>query len=302
MLHLRLRYLGIGESFTSILPPPPCHLECDGSLRLLLPQFEPALALLAPSAKPSIYNQTRDHSNPLTHPLKQFAARLLLVFLASLAPLAAYAQQPIPRTTIFLDPAHGGSDSGARLSDSLPEKSLTLAFATRLRAVLSTSGFSVIATRDTDPTVPFTTDQRAEIANHAHPSACLILHATSSGNGVHIITSALASPNDFDEPHATIPWNTAQAASIPQSLSLANEIGLALERAKLPVILSRASLRPLDNLTCPAIAIEIAPFAPADSDPTPITDATYQQNIAKAIATALTSWRSHQIAAAGAAK
>jgi N-acetylmuramoyl-L-alanine amidase len=298
MLHLRLRYLGIGESFTSILPPPPCHLECDGSLRLLLPQFEPALALLAPSAKPSIYNQTRDHSNPLTHPLKQFAARLLLVFLASLAPLAAYAQQPIPRTTIFLDPAHGGSDSGARLSDSLPEKSLTLAFATRLRAVLSTSGFSVIATRDTDPTVPFTTDQRAEIANHSHPTACIVLHATASGNGIHIVTSDVRPPDyDTDTRHA-IPWDTAQSASIPQSLALANALGLALLHSRLPVLLTRASLRPLDNLTCPAVAIEIAPFTPADGEATPVTDANYQQQIAEAIATGLASWRRNQLGAA----
>ncbi|MGH9596107.1 MAG: hypothetical protein ACRD3K_04850, partial [Edaphobacter sp.] len=89
---------------------------------------------------------------------------------------------------------------------------------------------------------------------------------------------------------------------IPQSLSLANQIGLALQRAKLPVILSRATLRPLDNFTCPAVAIEIAPLTQEGSDPTPVNDAAYQQNIAKAIAKAITSWRSHLAPAAGAAK
>jgi N-acetylmuramoyl-L-alanine amidase len=236
----------------------------------------------------------------LTLPHRQIATRLTLVILASLLPIAA-AQQPTPRTVILLDPAHGGPDPGAHLPNNLVEKDVTLAFAARLRALLSTSGFTIISTRDSDPTVPFTTDQRAEIANHAHPTACLVLHATDSGNGVHVVTSALTPPSDLDEPHATIPWNTAQAASIPQSLTLANEIGLALQHSRLPVILSRASLRPLDNLTCPAIAIEIAPLNPANSNPTPITDATYQQNIAKAIAAALTSWRSNQTAA-GAAK
>jgi N-acetylmuramoyl-L-alanine amidase len=233
----------------------------------------------------------------LTH-LHRQAARLTLAILTSLLPITAQAQQPTPRTLIFLDPAHGGPDPGAHLPNNLLEKDITLAFAARLRALLSASGFTIISTHDTDPAVPFPTDQRAEIANHAHPAACLILHATSSGTGVHIVTSALA-PDDFDNPHATIPWNTAQAASIPQSLNLANEIGLALERARLPVILSRASLRPLDNLTCPAVAIEIAPFNPAGSNPTPVTDAAYQQNIAKALAAALASWRSRAIAAAG---
>jgi N-acetylmuramoyl-L-alanine amidase len=250
-------------------------------------------------AKP-IYNQTRDHSNPLTHPLKQFAARLSLVLLASLAPLTAQTPQPIPRTAIFLDPAHGGSDSGARLSDNLPEKSLTLAFATRLRALLSTSGFSVIATRDSDPTVPFTTDQRAEIANHSHPTACIVLHATASGNGIHIITSDVPSPNDDTDTHHAIPWDTAQSASIPQSLALANSLGLALLHSRLPVLLTRASLRPLDNLTCPAVAIEIAPLTPADGEATSVSDANYQQQIAQAIATGLTTWRRNQLPAGAA--
>jgi N-acetylmuramoyl-L-alanine amidase len=234
----------------------------------------------------------------LKPPLKPIAA-FLLILLTGLVP----AQQPTPRTVILLDPAHGGPDPGAHLPNNLFEKDLTLAFATRLRAVLANSGFTLISTRDADPAVTFTTDQRAEIGNHAHPTACLILHATSSGAGIHVVTSALK-PDEApgQAPHATIPWNTAQSASIPQSLSLANEIGLALQRAKLPVILSRASLRPLDNLTCPAVAIEIAPFNPAGSGATPVTDAAYQQNIAKAIAAALASWRSHVLQAAGAPK
>jgi N-acetylmuramoyl-L-alanine amidase len=231
----------------------------------------------------------------LTLPLKQFASRLSLVLLTSL-PLTAQTPQSIPRTTIFLDPAHGGSDSGARLSDNLPEKSLTLAFATRLRAVLSTSGFSVIATRDSDPSVPFTTDQRAEIANHSHPTACIVLHATASGNGIHIITSDVPPPDDTDtDTHHAVPWDTAQSASIPQSLALANSLGLALLHSRLPVLLTRSSLRPLDNLTCPAIAIEIAPLVPAEGETTLVSDANYQQQIAQAIATGLTSWRRNQL-------
>jgi len=239
----------------------------------------------------------------LTTPRRHLAARLTLVLLTSVF-AAAQQSLPLPRTIIFIDPAHGGPYTGAHLPNNLLEKDVTLAFATRLRALLTTSGFTLVSTRDADPTVVFTTDQRAEIANHGHPTACLILHATASGNGIHIVTSDLAAPGDFEMPRSTIPWNSAQAASIPQSRSLANEIGLDLQRARLPVILSRASLRPVDNITCPAVAIEIAPFAPADAEPTPVSDATYQQSVAKAVAAALTSWRIRQAAAAaaGAAK
>ena len=249
-------------------------------------RFPPIASCIHP---PSTINQTT-----LTLPPRQIAATLAI--LTSLLPIAAPAQQPTPRTLILLDPAHGGPDPGARLPNNILEKDVALAFAARLRALLSTTGFTVISTHETDPAVPFSTDQRAEIGNHAHPTACLILHATVSGSGVHVVTSALA-PNEFEDPHAPILWNTAQSASIPPSLHLANEIGLALERARLPVILSRASLRPLDNLTCPAVAIEIAPLNPGASETTPVTDANYQQNIAKAIAAALTAWRSHAIAA-----
>jgi len=237
----------------------------------------------------------------LTRLPQQIVGLLALAILTSLLPIATTAQQPTPRTLILLDPAHGGPDPGAHLPNNLVEKDVILAFATRLRALLTTSGFTVISTHETDPAVPFTTDQRAEIGNHAHPTACLILHATASGTGIHVVTSALA-PDTLENPHATIPWNTAQSASIPQSLSLANDIGLALERAKLPVILSRASLRPLDNLTCPAVAIEIAPLTPGGSETSPVTDAAYQQNIAKAIAAAVGSWRSRALLAAGAQK
>ena len=242
----------------------------------------------------------------MTHPPHPSPARLALAILATLLPIALLAQQPAARTVILLDPAHGGPDTGARFTSQLFEKEITLSFAASLRSTLSTSGFTVIATRDSDPTVLFTTDQRAEIANHARPTACLILHATSSGNGIHITTSTLTPPNETGDPsdaatpHALIPWQTAQAAYIPQSLRLANELGLALLHSKLPVILTQTSTAPLDNLLCPAVAIEIAPLTAEGSDPTPAADAAYQQRIALAIAIALNSWRIHNTPAAGA--
>ncbi len=234
--------------------------------------------------------------NALTPPPPAIAARLTLALLASLIPACVLAQQPLPRTVVLLDPAHGGADTGAHLGDNLLEKDLTLAFAARLRGILVTSGFTVIATRDTDPAVPFTTVQRADIANHARPTACVILHATSSGTGLHVVTSALP-PDDIydpDAPHLIVPWDSAQTASIPQSLRLANELGVALVHARVPVILSRASLPPLDNLTCPAVAIEIAPL-PRKGGLTPVDDANYQQTIAQSIAAGLASWRLHNV-------
>lgn len=221
-------------------------------------------------------------------------ARYLVAILLVLAPLAE-AQQP--RTTVLLDPAHGGTDSGAHLPNNVLEKDQTLAFAARLRAALTAASINAIATRDADPTVPFTTDQRAEIANQRHPTACLVLHFAPTGNGIHIITSALPPADELADPHV-IPWDTAQATVLPQSQRLANQIGLALEHSSLPVVLLHASVRPLDNITCPAVAIEIAPLTNPATSP---TDAGYQQRIAQSIASGIASWRMRELQAVAAA-
>jgi len=202
--------------------------------------------------------------------------------------------KPLPafyRNIIVLDPAHGGPDTGAHLNNSALEKDVTLAFSARLRSLLAADGFTVLSTRDSDPAALIPTDQRASVANHARPLACLLLHATTGGAGVHIVTSALQPPDDPTAARTALPWQTAQASTLSQSLRLANELGLSIESDKLPVVLLRASVPPIDNLTCAAAAIEIAPLSPSGAQPTPVTDDSYQQHIAEAIANALSAFR-----------
>lgn len=208
----------------------------------------------------------------------------------------------INHNLIFLDPAHGGLDPGAHLPNNLVEKDVTLALANRIRGLLAGNNLSVLLSREGDPPEPSpddptptptpTPDTRAGAANHAHPVACILLHATGSGNGVHIVTSALAPPDTSPDlspsPSRAISWESAQTDSVPQSLRLANQIGTAIAHANLPVHLSRGAVKPLDSLTCPAVAIEIAPLL---SGPTPVSDPAYQGRVAQAVATALLFWR-----------
>ena len=202
---------------------------------------------------------------------------------------------PFNRNVIVLDPAHGGVDSGSRMSDSLTEKDVTLALAFRLRSLLAARGFTVVMTRDSDdttatgpggaPGTALTLDARAGMANHARPLACLLLHATSSGTGVHLYRSELdAAPG---EP-ASVAWLTAQAAWVSQSQQLAALFAQALERAKIPLVNSRASVRPVDSLTCPALVVELAP---QKGDTSTLTDASYQQHVAEALAGTLVFWQ-----------
>ena len=147
-----------------------------------------------------------------------------------------------------------------------------------------------------------TNDERAEIANRAHSLACLVIHATASGPGVHLYTSALQPPEEDSSsnllltPRAAfvpVPWEMAQAASVSQSLRLASDLSAALGKANLPVVSGREPVRPLDNLECPAVAIELAPLPVAGSDATPVTDAEYQQRVAATLTAALQAWRGH---------
>ena len=197
----------------------------------------------------------------------------------------------IHRMVILLDPAHGGLDSGSRISDATLEKDVTLALAFKLRSLLSARGFAVVMTRDADnPTEPdaegspLTLDDRAGIANHAQPVACLLLHATGSGTGVHLYLSELDATAGSPPVE---PWLTAQAAWVPQSQQLEKQLATALTRAGIALVTSSASVRPVDSLTCPALVVELAP---AGSDPDSINDVDYQQRVAASIAGALVFW------------
>ena len=205
------------------------------------------------------------------------------------------SSQP-PRAVIFLDPAHGGSESGAALGNNIAEKDTVLAFSQRLRSALASANFTVVTTREGDLSAPLPTDQRAETANRAHALACVVIHATASGAGVHLFTSALSpapandaagAASDSAAPFTPIAWESAQAGYIDQSRKLLDVMKASAAKTDLPVLTGSAALRPLDNLMCPALAIEIAPNAAGIS----ANDGTYQQQIVVAVASALQMWR-----------
>jgi N-acetylmuramoyl-L-alanine amidase len=210
------------------------------------------------------------------------------------APAAKRAAAPVvQRTVIVLDPAHGGPETGAMLNDHTAEKDVTLAFANRLRSALQSHNFTVLMTRDGDPANGLTTMQRAEIANHAPAIACLVLHATATGNGVHLFTSALAPA----EKHGVLPWATAQAAFVSLSTGLQKELNTAFGHAQIATLNAQADVAPLDNLTCPAVAVEIAPYLATGANNTiDVSDPDYQEHVAETVATALVFWRGHGVA------
>jgi N-acetylmuramoyl-L-alanine amidase len=222
--------------------------------------------------------------------------RLFVPILASILlalSIPAFAQAPSPnRFTVVLDAAHGGDDTGGTLKDSsgavTPEKTITLALSVRLRSLLAARGITVVTTRESDATVD--DNRRAEIANRPGAQACLSLHATQTGSGIHIFASSLPPA----EPSRILPWKTAQAAWVTRSLALAGDLNSALLHAGMTVTLGRTALTSIDSMACPAVAIEIAPEAATGSaQPLGPSDTAYQTRVDQALAAAILEWRSN---------
>jgi N-acetylmuramoyl-L-alanine amidase len=228
-----------------------------------------------------------------------FVATFVAAFFAALGSMRGDAQAPVvpalipsssaARFVVVLDAAHGGEDSGGH-SGEWVEKSFTLELSVRLRSLLAARGIAVVTTRETDTMLA--PERRIAIADHANAQACLSLHASLSGSGIHLFASSLApvQPARFE------PWRTAQAASVTRSLALAGVLNSALQHTGMTVTLGRTGLPVIDSLTCPAIAIEVSPENPANrpADQSPsdnLSNPDYQARVAEALAGALVEWR-----------
>jgi N-acetylmuramoyl-L-alanine amidase len=216
-------------------------------------------------------------------------ARVFTVLAALAAANAVLAQEP-SRFVVALDAAHGGDDPGARLADGQPEKAINLALSVRLRSLLGARGVPAATTREQDVAVDAA--HRADAANRWSPRACLILHATESGSGVHLFVTSLP-PTPSGNAGQPAGHRPAQSAWTTQSTALAGALNSALQHAGFNVTLGRAPLAALDNLACPAVAVEVAPERGSDHRITTTLDnAGYQSRVAEALAAALLEWRS----------
>ncbi|WP_211748580.1 N-acetylmuramoyl-L-alanine amidase [Paenibacillus sp. Marseille-Q4541] len=101
---------------------------------------------------------------------------------------------------IFIDPGHGGSDTGA-LGNGLKEKDLTLTIATNVRSILLTeyNDVSILMSRMSDETVTLT--QRTDAANTWGADYFLSIHINAGGGTGY---------EDYVYPGTTAPTTTYQ--------------------------------------------------------------------------------------------
>ena len=207
---------------------------------------------------------------------------------ASTPPAAGPYPSPYPalprRYFAVVDASHGGDDHGEALSSTLLEKDVTLAFARHLRQELENRGISTLVLRDSDANL--SADQRAIFANTNHPAIYIAMHAASSGRGVRLYTALLPYGSDDRGPFRS--WSTSQSSFLPASQSAVASVSAELQKQQVSVRTLTAPMRPLNNVTAAAIAIEVAP---SGSDLAQLTSTDYQQVITGAVATAIAGER-----------
>jgi N-acetylmuramoyl-L-alanine amidase len=193
---------------------------------------------------------------------------------------------PVARRRYFavVDPSHGGEERGASLTDQLAEKDVTLAFARRLRQELELRGLATLLLRDGDSTLSL--DQRASLANSARPAIYICVHAASQGNGLRVYTALL--PGDAENHGPFLSWDAAQTPLQPLSRSVGNILVTELLNKQIPARSLIAPLRPLNNITTTALALELAP---PSEDISQLNSPPYQLLIAGAVAAGLADVR-----------
>jgi N-acetylmuramoyl-L-alanine amidase len=183
-----------------------------------------------------------------------------------------------------IDASHGGDDRGETLSPTLFEKDVTVALARSLRQELESRGITVLDLRDSDATLSL--DQRAYLTNTNRVAVYIALHATASGHGVRLYTALMPYGGDDRGPFHS--WTTSQQAFLTLSQSAAADIANEFQKRQIPVRALTAPLRPLNNVTTAALAVEVAPQG---SDLMQLTAPDYQQLVTSAVATAIAADR-----------
>lgn len=193
---------------------------------------------------------------------------------------------------IVLNPAHGGTDTGARGQNAAMEKDLVLQMARGVKAELERQGFRVVMTRNDDSNPSY--DDRAAMANAHNDAIFVSLHIASTGRvgtvrAYYDQMSTLEAPlNKTARAEKAVPpvgglnsWNEAQRAYLNSSHHLADliQVELAQKFSGSADTSLGAAVRGLRSVAGPAVAIELSsvsasdPAALANSVAVPLGDA-----------------------------
>jgi N-acetylmuramoyl-L-alanine amidase len=159
---------------------------------------------------------------------------------------------------VVLDPAHGGTDQGARGTEGISESDEVLQFATATKRALEAQGFQVLLTREGNDNPSF--DDRSARANAQRGAVFITMHIASTGltgtARVYVEPDA-PQPNNIT---GLIPWDRAQAPFLSLSRKMGDMVQQELSKRfkGSPDTLQTAPVRQLRTTAAPAIAVEIS--------------------------------------------
>jgi len=212
----------------------------------------------------------------------------------------ASAQNPTPPAApvhtgpvIVINPAHGGTDEGARAGNGLVEKNVVLIFARMLRSEFERQGFRVVMTRNDDSNPSY--EDRAAVANAYRDAIFISLHVSSTGqlgaartysyqfsSPIAVVSAATAAdaanaagagavssvPTQSSPSNRLMAWEEAQRPYSESSRKLADALQAALAQkfAGSPGTSARFAVRELRSVAAPAIAVEVSSISASDSN------------------------------------
>ncbi len=176
---------------------------------------------------------------------------------------ASPAQREAP-SIIVLDPAHGGTDLGARGTGGIRESEIVLQFAAQVRTALESEGFQVMQTRQGNENPSF--DDRSAIANSQRGAVFVTLHIASTGLPATARVYVMTDLPESNDATGLIPWDRAQAPFVPLSRRFGDIVqGFLTQRFKgSPKTAQTAAVRQLRTTAAPAIAVEVSSVSVED--------------------------------------
>jgi len=165
---------------------------------------------------------------------------------------------------VVLDPAHGGTDLGARGTEGIRESEVVLQFTAQIKRSLEDQGFQVILTRDGNENPSF--DDRSARANAQRGALFVTLHIASTGLAGTVRTYVMPDAPPSNDATGLIPWDRAQAPFVGLSHKLGDMVQaeLAMRFKGSPAAAQVAPVRQLRTTAAPAIAVEISSVSVAE--------------------------------------
>jgi N-acetylmuramoyl-L-alanine amidase len=199
---------------------------------------------------------------------------------------AVYSQTSPARATVVLDPAHGGTDPGVKISEKVQEKELTLKIALLVQKELVKAGVQVVLTRDQDKEVPVA--ERIKTIERTQPRLLVSLHVNGgffkTAKGFEVYFPGFKAAKAGKEDSAAIIGDMKKNKHLNESVRLAQNIQKQLESVfpKENRGLREAPVQLLEAMAAPGVVVEIG-FGGNAENRKKLLDEKYQQDIARAL-------------------